>query len=194
MANWKLSLWARITRRAACETCGELIATTTMTDPTGTSPACTHCAAWIAAGSPDKYDEYYATAYQTAMNDLPYLLLHRPSLRDLNRLSASFDGERDEQARAETWKQLCRQYTDATPLTRWAYDHASPWWHELRFHAGNVSDWVRITIARPNCARCDAKAITTSQFRADQRRRTPLCDGCHSAIAEGIELPSGGAR
>lgn len=67
-------------------------------------------------------------------------------------------------------------------------------WHELRFHAGNAADWLRLTIARPTCARCDAKAITTSQLRADQRGRTPLCNDCHATFAEGVEQLPGGVR
>lgn len=194
MSNSKLCAWARILRRPMCQTCGELYGTATITDPAGTRPACTFCAEWVADGSPEDYDD---TAYWAALAALPWLLRHRPNVRDLRTACAQVDEARDDATKKTAYHWYCCQFDAAWCPVKAVFEIGewTKWvWYEMWFHAGNIFDWLRITITRPACARCDAKAITTTQLRAGQRRRTPLCNDCHYAIAEGVEVLLGGAR
>jgi hypothetical protein len=192
MANRKLRWWARLTLRTTCAHCGELYATTVSNDTDGQYRACQYCAGWIAAGCPEEYDD---DAYWAALDSLPWLLRHRPSVRLLNCSAGSYcEVAHDPQARAGAYGQLAAEYTAASRPVRFAYNAGQiigQWWDEVRFAAGNLADSIRIAVTRPDCARCGKKATTTSQLRDDRPDRTPLCDDCCFAINDGAELPGG---
>jgi hypothetical protein len=190
MANRKLIWWARLTFRKTCVHCGELYAVTTAE----TGPACQICGDWIADGAPIFYDD---TDLFDAMDRLPWLLRQRPSVRLLNCSAATYrEVAVDPQERADAYDQLRAEYSVALWPVRFAYNAGQiigGWWDEACYNAGIVADWVRVTVTRPDCARCGEKATTTSRLRDDSTDRTPLCDDCCYAINDGAELP-GGAR
>lgn len=142
MSNWKVGWWARLTGHTTCMTCGELIATTTITDPAGTRPACTYCAEWVAAGSPEDYD---LDPYWAALDALPWLLRHRPSVRQLNCSAATYrEVAHDPQARADAYDQLRAEYSAALWPVRYAYNAGQ------NFSSADATSWLLNTVDRAN--------------------------------------------
>lgn len=193
MANRKLMWWARLTLRKTCGHCGELYATTAATDEDGTAPACQHCADWIAAGSPEEYDD---TAVLAAYDSLPWLLRHRPSVRQLNCCLTQYYGSTSEQDCVDAENRFWDEFYAASLPVQWTvtFTHVlGRAWRWVCFRVGIAADWARITVTRPNCAHCAGKATTVSRLCDDSPERTSLCDECRYAINDGTELP-GGAR
>lgn len=143
MANRKLKWWARVTLRKSCLHCGELYATTTSVDEDGEFPACRYCAARLAAGSPDDFDD---TDWDAAIDHLPYLLRRRPSVRQLNCSTASYYASTTDEDREVAERQLQDEYAAAIWPVRGAYDAGQligRAWREVHFHAGIAFDWAR---------------------------------------------------
>lgn len=142
MANRKLIWWARLTLRKSCAHCGELYATTAA-DEACDGPACRFCATWIAAGSPEDFD---FTDWDAALDQLPYLLRQRPSVRLLNCSTASYYASTTDEDREVAECQLRDEYAAATWPVRLAYNAGQligRAWREVHFHAGIAFDWAR---------------------------------------------------
>ena len=185
MSNRKLKWWARLTFRTVCGHCGELYATTT-----ADGPSCAICAAWIAAGAPADDSDFDVVS---AADQLPYLLRHRASVRQLNWMSRPIEHHTDAE-RADDAYNFLREYHAASWPVRHAFNAGQfigQCRRTARYHAVNVADWVRITATRPDCARCGGPATTTFRLRDDSPDRTALCDACCFAINDGAGLPGG---